>query len=166
MGLGLRVEMLPLLLIQTGSIANAPAGFGVGPCLLPEQVLQPFQGAVPAPLLSPYPFMGGCFTQIRMASCVLLSVSPFLAFFFCPLPSWLGCSKQCAQWHPELGWQAELSPAQPIFPVAGRGCTGRRAALRCCVSSMLPCPVQLQVPSLPLSICRQWCPGKVQLVWG
>lgn len=68
--------------------------------------------------------------------------------------------------HSELGQQAELSSAQPSFLVVDRWCMGKRAVPCCCVVSMLPCPVQLKVPSLLLSIHMWWWPGSMQLVYG
>lgn len=69
------------MLSRTGSIASAPAGLRVDLCMLLEGVLQPSPGAVLVPFLSAYPFVGGCLSQPIVVRCVLLAVSPFLAFF-------------------------------------------------------------------------------------
>lgn len=105
------------MLTRTGSIANAPAGHGVGPCLLPEAVLQRSPGAVPTPLLSSYPLIGGCLSEIEivMARCVLLSVAPFLAFFSAPSQTgWVAASDMHSG---TQSWSSRQSSAQarPAF---------------------------------------------------
>lgn len=108
---GLR-DVSPML-SRTSSIANAPTGLRVDPCMLPEGVLQPSPGAVPVPFLSAYPFAGGCLSQTIVIRCVLLAVSPFLAFFLhlCKLAGLQQVTCVAALRVGAAG-RAEFSPAQ------------------------------------------------------
>lgn len=138
------------VLSRTGSIAHSPVGLGVGPCLLPEGVLQPSPGVVPIPLLPPYPFIGGCLSQTIMARCVL----PFLAF--CLLPPKLTGLQQAActvALRAGVAGRAEPSPAQlsgcwqrvhgqkvcPTLP------GGFHAALSCPAPRAISAPIHPQV---------------------
>lgn len=101
------------VLSRTGSIANAPTGLRVGPCMLPEGVLQPSPGAVPVHLLPAYSFIGGCSSQTIIARCVLPAVSSFLSFFL-PLHKLAGLQQVAcvAALRAGAAGRAELSPAQ------------------------------------------------------